>query len=104
MNVWIGHYKDNPEEWFAVWAKNKNEAFLQIDPIVGEPDLKSFMELTAPGFVGFRPKTREKGGYFDYVPPKEDVKQGCWLVFGGALGKEDDINEHIKERMKKLAH
>jgi hypothetical protein len=101
LKVWIGHYKGNPEEWFVVWAKSKHEAFLQIDPIVGEPDMNSFMELTAPGFVDFTPKEDEKGDYFGYSPPEEDVRGGYWLVFGGAEGKEDDIYGHIKNRMKK---
>jgi Phage integrase family len=60
LNVWIGHYKDNPSEWFVVWPKNKHEAFLQIEPIVGEPDMNSFMELTAPGFVDFSPNARSR--------------------------------------------
>jgi len=101
LNVWIGHYKGNPEEWFVVWAKSKHEAFLQIDPIVGEPDMKSFMELTAPGFVGFEPKGDNKKEVFKYSPPEEDVKKGYWLVFGGAEGKKDDVYNHIKRQMKK---
>ena len=98
MKVWIGHYKGNPKEWFVVWAESKHQAFLQIDPIVGEPDLNSFMELTAPGFVDFTPKEEE--GHFSYAPPEEDVRAGYWLVFGGAEGEYDDINGHIKGRMK----
>lgn len=101
LKVWIGHYKGNPEEWFVVWAKSKHEAFLQIDPIVSEPDMNSFMELTAPGFVDFTPKKDETGEYFRYSPPEEDVRSGYWLVFGGAEGKEDDIHGHINSRMKK---
>jgi len=103
LKVWIGHYKGNPKQWFVVWAKSKHEAFLQIDPIVGEPDLNSFMELTAPGFVDFTltPKEDERGEYFEYSPPEGDVRGGYWLVFGGAERKYDDIAEHFKSRMKK---
>lgn len=92
LKVWIGHYKGNPKEWFVVWAKSKNEAFLQIDPLTGEPDLSSFMELTAPGFVDFAPKDN-KGEYFDY--------RSEGLYFGGGLGKLDDVDGHIRNRMKK---
>ena len=101
LKVWIGHYKGNPEEWFVVWAKSKHQAFLQIDPIVGEPDMASLMELSVPGFVDFTPNEDEDGGYFEYSPPEEDVKAGYWLVFGGGLGQTDDIYGHIKSRMKK---
>ena len=101
LKVWVGHYKGNTKKWFVVWAKSKHEAFLQIDPILDEPDLNSFMALTAPGFVGFTPKEDKSGEYFEYSPPKEDVGEGYWLVFGSAEGKEDDIAEHLKSRMKK---
>jgi hypothetical protein len=101
VKVWIGHYKSNPEEWFVVWANSRREAFLQIDPIVGEPDMNSFMKLTAPGFVDFTVKEDENGECFKFLPPEEDVKADHWLVFGGALGKTDDIGEHIQSRMKK---
>ena len=101
LKVWVGHYKDNPKKWFVVWAKSKHEAFLQIDPIVGEPDLNSFMVLTAPGFAGFTLKEDESGEYSEYSPPEEDVKGGYWLVFGGAEGKFDGITEHFKSRRKK---
>lgn len=101
MNAWIGHYKDNPSEWFVVWAKNKHEAFLQIEPIVGEPDINSFIELTAPGFVDFSPKEDKNLESFIYTPPKEDVQNGWRLVFGGAEGKEDNIHGHIKSHMEK---
>jgi len=104
LKVWIGHYKDNPEEWFVVWTKSKNEAFLQIDPIVGESDMNSFMELTASGFVNFTPKEEKNGESFKYLPPEEDVRQGYWLVFGGAEGNYDYVYEHFKSRMKKTKH
>ena len=86
MKVWIGHYKDNPIEWFVVWAKDRQEAFLQIDPLTGEPDLDSFMELTASGFIDFKPKG--EGDYFNLKA------EGLYL--GGGLGKEDDVDGHIR--------
>ena len=103
LKVWIGHYVDYPKEWFVVWAKSKDEAFLQIDPVVGEPDMDSFMELTAPGFVTFAPKKDETDEYFEYSPVEEDVRNGQWLVFGGAYGEFDEISEHIKSRIKELS-
>ena len=103
LKIWIGHYKGNPKEWFVVWAKSKHEAFLQIDPVVGEPDLNSFFELSAPGFVDFilTPKEDERGKYFEYSPPEEDVGKGYWLVFGGSEGKIDEISEHFTSCIKK---
>jgi hypothetical protein len=102
LKVWIGHYKGDPAEWFVVWAKDKHEAFLQIDPIVAEPDLTSLKELTAPGFANFAVSFKDaKGEEIQFSPPAEDVKIGYWLVFGGALGKFDDIEGHIGSRIKK---
>ena len=101
LKVWIAHYTGYPKEWFVVWAKSEHEAILQIDPIVGEPDLDSFMELTAPGFVTFTPKEDKTGEYSEYSPPEEDVAAGQWLVFGGAYGEFDEIAKHIKSRIKK---
>jgi len=103
MKVWIGHYKANPKEWFVVWAKNKREAFLQIDPIVAEPDMTSLKELNAPGFVNFtidfEGKTELENMLFS--PPKEDVEAGYWLVFGGALGQSDDVEEYIFQKLSR---
>lgn len=103
MNVWIGHYKGNTKEWFVVWAKSKHEAFLQIDPISGEPDMNSLMELNAPGFVDFTVNVKKEGNddHIKFLPPKEDVEGGCWLVLGGGLGKVDDVEGHIMNRLKK---
>jgi hypothetical protein len=104
LKAWIGHYKGNPTEWFVVWAKDRQEAFLQIDPIVAEPDMKSLMELSAPGFANFTASYDKKKGKLTFSPSAEDVKAGYWLVFGGALGKNDDIGNHITSRMKKASH
>jgi hypothetical protein len=52
-------------------AKNEREAFLHIDPIVGEPDMASLKELRAPGFVDFSVNFRD--GTVQFLPPKEDV-------------------------------
>jgi hypothetical protein len=74
MKIWIGHYKDSPSEWFVVWAKSKHEAFLQIDPIVAELDLKSFKELSAAGFVNFSATAKDR--ILEFTPPEQDVKAG----------------------------
>ena len=103
--MWIGHYKGNTAEWFVVWAKDRREAFLQIDPIVGEPDMASFKELKAPGFADFTVSFKdEKREEIRFSPSAEDVKAGYWLVFGGALGKIDDVESHIASYMKKASH
>ena len=105
LKVWIGHYKGNPAEWFVVWSKDKHEAFLQIDPIAGEPDMTSLKELNAPGFANFTVTYREgKRKGLKFLPSAKDVELGYWLVFGGASGKLDDIENHIASYMKKASH
>jgi hypothetical protein len=94
LKVWIGHYKGNPKEWFVAWAKTKDEVFLQIDPIVAEPDMNSLKELHAPGFVNFTLDCKEEEA-IGFLPPKEDVEGGYWLVFGGALGQDDNVQEYV---------
>ena len=101
MKVWIGHYKGNPKEWFVAWAKTKQEVFLQIDPIVAEPDMDSLKELHAPGFVNFTVDFDEQHEGVCFLPPKEDVEGGYWLVFGGALGQDDNVNEYMLKVMPK---
>ena len=97
--MWVGHYKGNPKEWFVVWAKNEREAFLQIDPVVGEPDMTSLKELRAPGFVDFSADSED--GTVRFLPPKEDVEGGFWLVFGGALGQTDNVEDYISQVLSK---
>ena len=96
--MWVGHYKGNPVQWFVVWAKNEHEAFLQIDPVTGEPDMGSLKELSAPGFVDFAVDL--EGDTVNTRPPaKED---GGWMmVFGGCLGQSDDVEEYIRESLSK---
>jgi hypothetical protein len=101
LKLWIGHYKDNPEEWFVVWAKDKQEVFLQIDPIAGEPDMTSLKELGATGFANFSVTCKDRSSKaLKFLPPVKDVEQGYWLVFGGAMGKSDCIESHILNHMK----
>ncbi|MCK4477390.1 hypothetical protein KAU88_02540 [Candidatus Bathyarchaeota archaeon] len=100
MKIWIGHYSGNPEEWFVVWAKNKDEAFHQIDPISGKPDMGSLKELHAPGFMSFTVQLKGKPEEMLFLPPKQDVEGGYWLVFGGGLGQvEHGFEEHIRARL-----
>jgi hypothetical protein len=97
LEVWIGHYMENPKEWFVVWAKNKREAFLQIDATVWEPDMKSLKELHAPGFVDFAVVLEEEKKFENmrFLPPKDYVARGYWLVLGGALGKNVEAEEYV---------
>jgi len=99
LKVWIGHYKGNPKEWFVVWAENKHEAGLQIDPVAGEPDMRSLKELKAPGFVDFTADFGgDTGSGLRFLPPEGDVVAGYWLVFGGASGKSDKVEEYILKK------
>jgi hypothetical protein len=100
MKIWVGQYKGDPENWFVVWASTKHEAFLQIDPLVAEPDLKSFKELSAAGFVNFS-ATSKDSETLEFTPPEHDVKSGFWLVFGGGNGKEEPATQHILKRISK---
>ena len=88
-------------EWFVVWAKNKREAFLQIDPLVAEPNMSSLRELHAPGFVNFTADFDEQHEGVYFWPPKEDVEHGYWLVFGGSTEQDDNVEEFICEVMLK---
>ena len=91
----MGHYKGNPMQWFVVWAKNKHEVFLQIDPVAGEPDMGSLKELNAPGFVDF---AVDLNG--NTRPPAEN--EGGWnMVFGGALGQSDNVEEYIQDSLSR---
>jgi len=101
LKVWIDHYQGKPKEWFVVWAKNEREAFLQIDPIVAEPDMDSLMELHAPGFVDFTVKYDKEDKVVSFFPPKEDVEGDYWLVLGGALGQGDNVDEYVLEIVRK---
>lgn len=82
-------------------AKNKEEAFLQIDLIVAELDTNSMMELHAPGFVNFTVDLDEQEEVVCFLPPEEDVQGGYWLVFGGALGQIDNVDEYMLEVVPK---
>ncbi len=101
MKIWVGQYKGDPEHWFVVWANTKREAFLQIDPIVAEPDLKSFKELSTSGFVNFSATAKHDGTMLEFTPPSEDVASGIWLVFGGGNGKVEPAEKHILKRLSK---
>lgn len=95
MKVWVGHYRGNTKEWFVVWAKNKREAFLQIDPITGEPDMESLKELHAPGFVDFKAD-------FEGETEFENMQFSPSLMcFGGALGQSDDVEEYVFKIIRK---
>jgi len=97
LKVWIGHYMGNPKEWFVVWAENKREAFLQIDSIVAEPDMDSLMELHTPGFVNFTVEYDEENKVVSFLPPKEDVEGGYWLVFE----EDEDVEKYVLKIIKK---
>ncbi|MEM2905188.1 MAG: hypothetical protein QW587_05565 [Candidatus Bathyarchaeia archaeon] len=97
----MGHYRGAPREWFVVWAKDREEAFLEIDPIVAEPDMDSLMELRAPGFVNFTVRYDKEEERVRFWPPKRDVKEDYWLVFGGAFGKDDNVEEYVLQRLEK---
>lgn len=97
MKIWIGHYKGNSKEWFVVWAKNEHEAFLQIDPIMAEPDMESLKELHAPGFINFSVKRvhEPRGEFIDFTPIKGE------MFFGGALGQSDNVQEYILQMLSR---
>lgn len=70
MNVWIGHYKANPAEWFLVWAETEAKAFLLMDAMEGEPDRRSMRVLRNEGLVNFRAQlAKESGETYAEVEP-----------------------------------
>jgi len=62
MNVWIGHYKGNPSEWFLVWAETEDAAFLLMDGMEGEPDRRSMKLLKEEGLVSFHARLEKESG------------------------------------------
>lgn len=102
LKVWVGHYQDNPREWFVVWANNKDEAFFLIDGLSGEPDMDSLMELHAPGLVNFTVKYQKKDDYVSFFPPKEDVKGGIWIHFEEDVERNEDVNEYVLQVLRKM--
>lgn len=88
MNVWIGHYKGNPSEWFLVWAETERQAFLLMDAMEGEPDKRSMRVLRNEGLVNFRAGlAKESGETYAEVEPSTLV-----------LMEED--NEHVVELLR----
>ncbi len=93
MRVWIGHWSQNPEDWFIVWAKDKREAVQYLDGAVAEPDLDSLMELRDYGYVEFSPKKSKEGEHYEYVPNE--------MSFGN-FRDWDDVEKLIDVRRKLL--
>ncbi len=54
MKLWVGHYYGMPDEWFLVWASNKDDAALIVDDEVGEPDMRSLLEVKREGFIDLK--------------------------------------------------
>ncbi len=81
MKVWLGGYLPKKEriseDCFVVWAKNQQEALIQVDKIIGNVDKDSLIEIADEGFIDFHVAYRK--GQLIYSPPKEDVKSGFWI-------------------------
>jgi len=50
MRVWIGHYYKNNNEWFVVWANDKQDAWDKVDEL-GSPDGNSTRETGTPAVM-----------------------------------------------------
>lgn len=99
MNVWIGHYRGNPNQWFVVWAKTKEGAYIEIDN-VGEPDMESLIPIKEAGLVNFQVKVGKANSMdsMRIVPPRKDVDSGMWLNFGEG---HEELWAYIFQRSRK---
>lgn len=70
LNVWIGHYKGNPSEWFLVWGETEAKAFLMLDALEAEADRRSMRVLQSEGVLNFRAELAKESGetYADVTP------------------------------------
>jgi hypothetical protein len=92
MKVWIGHYYQNPKEWFVVWANDMQEAWDTVDE-VGSPKGDSCREFSSPGFVNFYENYDKKTGT-TFSPAKDAVRKTNWLNLG-AVGFPEEPHEYI---------
>ena len=88
LNVWIGHYKGNPSEWFLVWGESERDAFLMMDAMEGEPDRRSMRVLRHEGLLNFRAELAKESGetYADVTP--------------STLVLVEDDNEHVVDLLR----
>ena len=88
MNVWIGHYKGNPSQWFLVTAETEKAAFLFMDAMEGEPDRRSMRLIRNEALVTFHATlATESGETYAEVTPSTLV-----------MVEED--NEHVVELLR----
>lgn len=89
MNVWIGHYKENPSEWFIAWGETEEEAWLTIDATDGEPDRRSMKLLTEPGLVSFRAA----------LAKEDDLEYAACQAYG-AVWLDPADGDHVTELLR----
>jgi len=93
MRVWIGHYYKNNNEWFVVWANDKQDAWDKVDEL-GSPDGNSTREMGTPGFVNFHIDYDSQGNP-TFSPSKVEARRNNWLCLG-TIGLPEEATEYIK--------
>ena len=86
VKVRIGHYYENPKEWYIVWAIDKQAAWDKVDEL-GNPDTGSMREFDTPGIVNFCSQ-RDEDGNLLYSPSKVTARKENWLILEGAITAE----------------
>lgn len=93
MKVWMGYYYENSNEWFAVWANDKRDAWDKVDEL-GSPDDGSTREVGTPGLVNFHIDYNEHGHPI-FSPSKVEARRKNWLCLG-TVGCAEEATEYIK--------
>jgi hypothetical protein len=92
LRLWIGHYYENPKEWFVVWANYLRDAWDVVDQ-VGSPETSSFRELISIGIVNFH--VHYEGDEPKFSPSKNKELGDKWLTLGDQGLLENPI-EYIR--------
>jgi len=107
LRLWIGHYLGQPEEWFLVWAPNKDEAMVMVDDNVAEPDSRSMKELKEMGMIDLKAVKEEDDteAFYslhqigdDEVDPR---RQDEGMHYDNEVIFDDDVYEWIKKCVEK---
>ncbi len=91
MKVWIGHYVENPKEWFVVWANCVEDAWDVVD-VVGSPETNSLREIVSPGLANFH--LNDNNGLEAISLAKDKIRRETWLILGNSSLLQNP-NEYI---------
>lgn len=81
MRVWLGHYSENPKEWFIVWDYCVENAWDDVDQ-VGSVETTSFREIVSPGIANFHSSYNNSEESETISLAKDKTRRERWLVLG----------------------